>query len=574
MQRFPDSEEISDQTMIAADYTADLVRIHMNTSASDFEEGQVNSDDERLDETIHEKESQDENESQESTAEEEKTDNRRPRRQATAKRKDYAALHSGSGGGVKIQPSAGGSTKSQPNDKKKIKKSKEVVEKENGIAELEDKVRKAQDEIEEMKNENTLLRDKIKKMKSESELSAKYIANLKKNLLDAQRQTINTQTELKQVKEEQKRTAQNELANQQKIKDMEETISGFTQTAIKRDKRIEELERQLEENKKPEEEEEDPPKKVIILGDSNAHNTHPYLVEESTGINYEIIPAYTMEQLEQSAEKTNDKEQTIIVHTGTNDIKRGVKANEAMDKLQKVTNNLEAKGINFLVAQVPPVYYGSDTNDIRRKRVSAYNTLIADHYGDKAILTTELESDPQNIGQDKLHLSKQGSKTNAQLIHEKVEKLLKPHASKENENIKDKKPGIENQTTITIRTDKQKAARVIGKEGQRVRAIKKTHGVDIDTDHLITGERMFVIHGEKSQVTAAKDEIEEIIRQTEQTDDERKWHKVERRTNTTCRNYAKTGRCDWGNRCMFIHRRNPVDISPPHPQTRRKETPK
>ena len=67
------------------------------------------------------------------------------------------------------------------------------------------------------------------------------------------------QTELKQVKDELETVEQKEQTSQQKIKDMEDTINGLMWTAIKRDKRIEELERQLKENKPPEQEEGEPP---------------------------------------------------------------------------------------------------------------------------------------------------------------------------------------------------------------------------------------------------------------------------------------------------------------------------
>ncbi len=355
-----------------------------------------------------------------------------------------------------------------------------------------------------------------------------------------------------------------EKEDKQRMDQLETTIQGMTQTAIKRDQTIRSLQEELDKIKKEKTGETHEQRSILILGDSNAHSIHPHLNQGDNNIKYEIQPTYTMKQLEERVSEIKREEtRTILIHTGTNDIRHGEKASEVMAKLKTATKKLEGRA-EVVVAQVPPVYYGEDANDTRRKRVAAYNTLISDHFGDRTIITSDLENDLQYIGTDKLHLTEEGNKKSAQIIQNQMCEILKhikKDGRKEPRKHEEKNDRGQKEATITVRTNKENAARIIGKDGDRVRSIKKKHKVNIDTEHLDSGERLFKIQGEETSAMNARDEIEDIIKQTEQDNKEKDRQKSDRRSNTTCRNYMKTGKCSWGNRCLFVHRKGPLDIS-------------
>ena len=216
-----------------------------------------------------------------------------------------------------------------------------------------------------------------------------------------------------------------ENEDKERIDQLESTIQRMTQTAIKRDQTIQSLQEELDRTKKVKPSKTQEQRTFLILGDSNAHSIHPYL-NQGDDIKYEIQPAYTMKQLEERvSEMKREETRTILIHTGTNDIRHGEKASIAMTKLKAATQKLEDKGVDYVVVQVPPVYYAEDANDTRRKRVAAYNTLISDHFGDRTITTSDLENDLQYIGPDKLHLTEEGNKKSAQIIQTQINEILK-----------------------------------------------------------------------------------------------------------------------------------------------------
>ncbi len=302
-----------------------------------------------------------------------------------------------------------------------------------------------------------------------------------------------------------------------------------------------------------------------LLGYSNANLMMPELNMNFDGIEYEHIETFTLDQIVPNIQSnTLEEYDLVLIHTGSNDIRRNMSAENAMRQLKTATEELEKKHIEYLVAQPPPLY--TTPMSCQRQMIS-YQTLISDKYGERTIVTDEMYEQPNYIQSDDLHLSTMGREKAAQLIHDQV--TQKTGGEKKTPQTPEANP---NRVTITIKTDKTKAAKVIGKEGQRIKAIKAKNGVNIDTEYLENGSRLFILQGDKENTNKARQEIEKIIQETTREDENKFQEKQRRRSNMICRNYTR-GKCEWGPRCKFIHSKGPTDVSPPSPKRRRSYSP-
>ena len=154
---------------------------------------------------------------------------------------------------------------------------------------------------------------------------------------------------------------------------------------------------------------------------------------------------------------------------------------------------------------------------------------------------------------DPIHYSKWGACTQAahlltQILNQKVspDKLA--------ENILDKKPNYQKVATrMSHKCTSREAAVVIGRGGQRIRAMKEKHDVQIETEN-VGQNTIFQIRGDDNNCMKALMEIRQIIANTVIRGDGIVRQPRSRNPAPTrpCRNYA-TGHCRWGNNCRYLH---------------------
>ena len=321
-------------------------------------------------------------------------------------------------------------------------------------------------------------------------------------------------------------------------------------------------------------------------------NTGRMLPDVKSRLNTYVVhrqEAMTISDAKRWAEGTSHKEiagTTCILHTATNDIRRGKKAREIHSNLRNTVNTLQEKGAICWITQMPPMY----TSNEEAREVSKYNGMLEESMEGKLIPSTPVESDRELIGGDGYHLSKTGT---AAMAVEVAKKIYGPQSAVDSAKGDKKggpvdskgKPPVTVTKTITqdvkdhteiINTYAAYAGKVIGQGGSTIKRMKSKYEVQINTKVDGEDKRQFEIIGKKANAIEAKREISRILSEANRKDHravEKPEHAETKaveetnqpKHNIVCRFYM-TNQCKRGNKCEFLHtREHPVDLSPRTP---------
>ena len=185
-----------------------------------------------------------------------------------------------------------------------------------------------------------------------------------------------------------------------------------------------------------------------------------------------------------------------------------------------------------LVCQIPPIYV-EDANYHQKypREQIKLNTIISERFG-KHSINTRLEGDGSNIRKDALHLMDPAAETTADEIIKHMQNPRKKDVRKTSVDVSKEPPPMEDNYTEAIRTDGQRAAKVIGQQGYRIKKLKAKRGVQIDTEYQ-ENERIFIVKGEKCAVRKTTGEIHQLISGTTTKDAEA--NRLQTRERTLCR---------------------------------------
>ncbi len=409
--------------------------------------------------------------------------------------------------------------------------------------------------LDEQKLNNKKLNQKITKIQKELDEKTKKLDEVNIEALELENK----------LREEQ-------MEKEEKVDELNETIGTLKEQITALLNTVTRYDQQIKEHEQKEVKEDQPKHQTIILGDSNAKRIHPKIkhkMSKTHTVEHEVL--YTTEELEEwvkrQTEETVENKQYII-HVGSNDIKAGKNAEDTADSLQKTSTRLNQLKADHLVCQIPPIYL-DDENDPQKypREQIKLNAIISERFG-KHSIKTRLEGDRSNIRDDALHITDLAAETTADEIikHMKNPRTKDVRKTTVIHDVNKDPPPTDDSYVEAIRTDGQRAAKVIGQQGYRIRKLKSKRGVQIDTEYQ-ENERVFLVKGEKSAVRKTVGEIHQLINTTTTKDTET--YRPQMTERTICR-YFEQGNCRYGNRCRYLHEKGyPVDISPRTPKERR-----
>ena len=237
--------------------------------------------------------------------------------------------------------------------------------------------------------------------------------------------------------------------------------------------------------------------------------------------------------------ENKEPEDTLyIVHTGTNNLKRGMTADMLIETLKLITEKLDKNNHQYLVSQLPP----AETSSHLLRQTTKYNIILENTVPEERLLKI---ADSDLIDEnDKLHLSKMGAAKQTQEYYKQLIKL---------EIIEADEDDLVKEVTLEHTVSPREAAIIIGKQGGRVRALKDKHGVNIDRTN--TEDRtIFKITGFPQNASGALNEIKTILENTEiDLTRPARYEVTTRYSQQLCRNYERNGECRFGNDCSFRH---------------------
>ncbi len=452
------------------------------------------------------------------------------------------------------------------NDKKKTKEETESETLKKEINQMKDQLSKTKKEIGQLKTKNSQLekeiKDKNKQIKAQKTTIRNHAGETLKNRIKELEKKVKEKEEIvekqkkaleaytygwteDEVNKERNRWTNKELEYENKIEGLKSNRDALMNSLTRAEGELKELKEKVVTKRN-----------ILLLGDSNAGIMKPYLnteLSDKAKVDHLMKPT-TVHALRWSENlEETPKETAIIIHIGSNDLKRGDTADEITDRIQQVTDKLDKEERQYMVCQLPPIYWEEDSEIARRQ--AAVNATIKERYKTKAIITTELDGDRSNIADDGLHLTDLASKNAAKIIAGSVNSsdLLekKPEQPQEER---------QKQKTDSFTTNQTIAAIIIGNQGYRVNKMKTKHNVKIETEYK-GQERVFVIHGKAEDVAAAKNEMDQISKETNIIRDP---PTRPPKRNIVCR-YYKRGQCKWDKNCIYLHSKDPVDISPRTP---------
>ncbi len=420
--------------------------------------------------------------------------------------------------------------------------------------------------------DKTIEKLKEEKQKNEDQINIQEeeIEKLREDQMNLLTQEAEKEEEIKAIiKEMTERNEQLEInckRLEDEMKKMHGEMETMQQTIIQL--RIEK-ERMSAEQKENMERDINATPKYLILGDSNAVRTAE-AISNSTK-DFTMITTYNTNQLKEYVEE-NDRikeRRAVIVMTGTNDIMKGAKADRVLKEIMEVTDEMERNGISYHLVQIPP----NDSLERRNQETPLFNRLLEMTYEGKVIKTYEDLNPPESLADDKYHLNEKGAKIVATAILKRMEEIElnetdeSPRKKQKVDNeTEDRKTEEERTRTVTMQkeVEPKTAGRIIGKDGNRIKQVKRKHNVAIQV-HNRNDKTFFEITGPLNKAKEAARDIEGIIEE-----DKKLKEKIiiasQNRKKQTCWNYYQTGRCEFGKNCWFSHENRPLDKSLQSPQ--------
>ena len=286
---------------------------------------------------------------------------------------------------------------------------KQIEEEAKETNKLKTDLRKAQHQLEQdMKNKNDLKKKHEgmeKDLKKKNDEMEKDLRMIKEKLHQEETRNKNTQelldqalnvekaqlTTLQVQKEEEERSAKLKETIQQMLEERENALRQTKENEADLRKRIQDLqERLLQANNTIEavlEKSEgtnvnqEERKNIIILGDSNTKHIMEN-IESEDDLRITTTKIYTTKDLLDYSHKTPkdiNEAHHILIHVGTNDLRKGEHATDIYQNLEKATNSLEEQsGAKITIITPPPIATTSD-HEIQRRLLKRAITNRSHH---------------------------------------------------------------------------------------------------------------------------------------------------------------------------------------------------
>ena len=287
--------------------------------------------------------------------------NERSLRSKERKEGQYLAMHRGKEMKKKNKKSTENQNTTQQENKESMENLKQeneqlrtlIEDKEiemiNTIKDMEREITKRKEEIEqtrrEMEKEKKEYEEKITKVQNQVKRTTKEQVQNKTTIEELEKRLKRAHEEIDEWKEECRKTKEE---NSRLHKELEARAEARTNETAQTNEKW----------------------NIYIIGDSNTERLLPHLQKLMERVGHvKREKAYTSEELLEWAtnqEIENDQKTITMISTGTNDIRKGAKAQGVVKNIKDTTKLLEINSLPYIVTQISPIYTGGPKTERER----------------------------------------------------------------------------------------------------------------------------------------------------------------------------------------------------------------
>ena len=412
------------------------------------------------------------------------------------------------------------------------KKEKELQETKNKLQEVQKTLEAQKQKTKKIQAERDTATNKAKKTEEDlleakknnvqtTETTEKETANLKATIRELKREKDDTKTgEMKQEeKEVLDKIREEHRVNIQEKEDLQHKNKALRARLTQANSTINNMLKEQNDSKTEEKTQQtkNTEPRTTVLGDSNTRGIVEYLDKEA-GMRIDQTPVYTTSQLLDRAESTSTaitEADHIIIHVGTNDIRRGMKANEIFRDLEAAAHTIRSKSEAVITIVAPPPIQTKYNHELERLKLQQKIMNETDY-------TPLAVHDECDLQEDNYHIDRHSARNAAKDIKHHIHQT--DHTTKQTNNQQTKRTSRDMTTTHQIPQDMM--PHIVGKEAKNVKRMTAKHNVRI---HYLE-DGTIEITGKEQNTTKTIEDIETTIQKVL---DNREYYKDKRQKNTT-----------------------------------------
>ena len=345
----------------------------------------------------------------------------------------------------------------------------------------------------------------------QTETTEKETAYLKATIRELEREKNDTKT--KEMKQEDKegldKMREEHRANIQEKEDLQYKKKALRARLTQANSTINKMLKEHNDNKlEKTQQTKNKELRTTVLGNSNTRGIVEYLEEE----------ANTTSQLQDRAESTSTaitEADHIIIHVGTNNIRRGMKANEIFRDLEAAAHTIRSKSGAVITIEAPPPIQTAYNHELERLKLQQKIMNEMDY-------TPLAIHDECDLQEDNYHIDRHSARNAAKDIEHHIHQT--DHTTKQTNNQQTKRVSRDMTTTHQIPQDMM--PHIVGKEAKNVKRMTAKHNIRI---HYLE-DGTIEITGREQNTTNTIEDIETTIQKVL---DDREYYKNKRQKNTT-----------------------------------------
>ena len=161
---------------------------------------------------------------------------------------------------------------------------------------------------------------------------------------------------------------------------------------------------------------------VVFFHDSLGHAINEGIMSKQ-GLTTRKIVSYTLEDVEHNIRDLRSQPKAIVIHSGTNDIKNGVSAEEIIDRYQHIVRDLKNKfrDTEVILSSIAP----REDNDWGQRQVEYINAAVNRKLGDNVTFVCNRDLWGRGVKKrDGVHLTEAGTSILASHIKAGITQVL------------------------------------------------------------------------------------------------------------------------------------------------------